>query len=278
VAVVAGASRGGGRGIAVELGAAGATVYVTGRTRRQGPPPTDGAAGTIEDTADEVTAAGGKGIAVALDLTSEREVAALFERVAREQGRLDVLANAVWGGNEAIGANTWSLPFWDEPPEAWQRTMGAGAHAAWLSSRHAARPMIATRRGLIVHVTDGVAADGTRPVLGPLSWDAAHACIDRMTLAMSRDLRPHNVAVLALMPGFMRTERVLMHMRTEEAKQAMGFDRSETPAYLGRAVAALAADPHVISRTGTVTFVADLARAYGFTDTDGRQPPRFAFT
>ena len=154
VAVVTGASRGAGRGIALALGEAGSTVYVTGRTVRGGPKPSDGAPGTVEDTAEEVSSRGGVGIPVRVDHTVEAEVAALFERVQQEQGKLDVLANAVWGGSEVIMQMNWSRPFWEQPLEGWQQMMKAGTYAYLLASRHAAKLMAAQREGLIVHVTD----------------------------------------------------------------------------------------------------------------------------
>lgn len=276
VAVVTGSTRGAGKGIALALGEAGATVYVTGRSSREGAPPEDGAPGTVEDTAEEVTARGGRGIPVCVDCTSEQEVAQLFARVEAKQGRLDVLANAVWGGNERLDVLAWGRPFWEQPMDAWERTMGAGPRAYVLASREAARRMAAQGSGgLIVHVTDGLMADGSKPYAGHLATDLAHACIDRMVEGMSADLRPFHVAVLALMPGFMRTERVLRHLKTDAQKRQMRFDLSETPEYLGRAVAALAADPQRLRHTGQRTWVADLAREYGFTDLDGRQPARF---
>ncbi|HEY8206975.1 MAG TPA: SDR family NAD(P)-dependent oxidoreductase [Myxococcaceae bacterium] len=276
VAVVTGSSRGAGRGIALALGSAGATVYVTGRTTRGGPAPVDGARGTVDDTADEVTTRGGRGVPVKVDLTSEPEVAELFARVRREQGRLDVLANAVWGGNEHVDVATFGRPFWEEDPASqWRQAMIAGPYAYLLASREAARWMAERGAGLIVHVTDGVMADGSQPYGGNLSWDLAHAAVNRLAMSMSHDLKPRGVAVVAVMPGFMRTERVEMHMKTEELKKTFRYDLSETPEYLGRGVAALAADPKAIERSGTITFAADLARAYCFTDVDGRQPPRF---
>ncbi|HKE15363.1 MAG TPA: SDR family NAD(P)-dependent oxidoreductase [Kofleriaceae bacterium] len=276
VAVITGSSRGAGRGIALALGDAGATVYVTGRTSRAGMRPVDGAPGTIEDVAAEVTARGGQGIPVQVDLTDPAQVWGLFERVARVHGRVDVLANAVWGGNEVVELEGWGRPFWQQAlEEEWRRTMEAGVYAYLLASREAARRMVDQRGGLIVHLTDGLTADGSRPYGGQIFWDLAHLCVDRMAVAMAHELRDYRVAVLALMPGFVRTERVLMHMVSEEVKRAFRFDLSETPEYVGRAVAALAADPHVMRRTGTVAFVADLALEYGFTDVDGRVIPRF---
>ncbi len=276
VAVVAGGSRGAGRGIALALGEAGATVYVVGRTSRGGPGPLDGAPGTVEDTAEQVTGRGGMGIAVRADLTEIEQVSAVFQRVRSEQGRLDVLANAVWGGNERYGEIRWDSPFWDQPAEAWNQTMLPGPYAYLLASREAARSMVEPGSGLIVHLTDGVMADGSRPYSGQIAWDLAHSTIERLAVGMAADLRAHGVAVVALMPGFMRTERVLMYLPTDELKQAAGFEKTETPEYLGRAVAALASDPTVLSKTGRLHFVADLAREYGFTDVGGSQPPRFS--
>jgi|KBSSwiStaDraftv2_1062776.scaffolds.fasta_scaffold106233_4 NAD(P)-dependent dehydrogenase (short-subunit alcohol dehydrogenase family) len=271
VAVVAGASRGAGRGIAISLGDAGATVYCAGRTRRGGAKPVDGAPGTVDDTAEEVNARGGRGIAVGADLTVEEQVARLFEGIER----VDVLANAVWGGNERYNPDDWGKPFWEEPLETLRQTMLPGPWAYLLASRHAAPKMVAQGSGLIVNLTDGVLGDGTRPCFGNLAWDLPHVLTERLAVAMSHDLAPHGVAVIALMPGFMRTERVLMHLPTEEAKNAADFHKTETVEYLGRAVAALAADPKAIEKSGRLHWVADLAREYGVTDVDGRQPPRF---
>jgi len=276
VAVVTGSSRGAGRGIALALGDGGATVYVTGRTSRNGAKPLDGAPGTVEDVAEEVTKRGGRGIPFQVDLTSPGQVAALFERVDRTHGRIDILANSVWGGNETVELEGWGHPFWQQPlAEEWRRTMEAGVLAYLLASAEAARRMVEQGAGLIVHTTDGLAADGARPYSGQIFWDLAHLAIDRMAATMAHELRAHRVAVLTLMPGFIRTERVLMHMVSEEVKRAFRFDLSETPEYIGRAVVALATDPMVMRRTGTVAFVADLARDYRFTDVDGRYVSRF---
>jgi NAD(P)-dependent dehydrogenase (short-subunit alcohol dehydrogenase family) len=283
VAVVAGASRGAGRGIARVLGEAGAIVYVAGRTTRDGPRPRDGAPGTVEDTAEEVTARGGVGIPARADCTVEADVAALFERVRREQGRLDILANAVWGALDAFtSVEEWfaamNRPFWEQPLCLWQNMMTAGPYAYFLTSCHAARLMVAAKRGLIVGVTDGVmdgVPEGNCEYGGQLVWDLAHACINRMLHGMGAEGKSHNIAVVTLMPGFMQTERVLMHMKSEEVKKMFGFEKSESTEYVGRAVAGLAADASVMEKTGKIHFVADLAREYGFTDVDGRYIPRF---
>lgn len=291
VAIVAGASRGAGRGIALALGDAGATVYVTGRTTRAGPAPFDGAPGTVEDTADEVTARGGVGIAAATDMTDEVAVAGLFERVRSEQGRLDVLANAVWGA--ADGARTleewqaaWGRPFWEQPASQWRDMMAAGPCAYWLAAREAARLMSERSGGLIVGVTDGIIVpEGETPPPPTESggytgngvlWDLAHIAINRMLYTMSVEAKKQKVAVITLMPGFMRTERVVALLKTEEQRKMMRFDLSESTEYVGRAVAALAADRKVMNKTGRIHLVADLAREYRFTDVDGRVIPRFA--
>jgi NAD(P)-dependent dehydrogenase (short-subunit alcohol dehydrogenase family) len=282
VAVVAGASRGAGRGIALALGEAGATVYAVGRTVCGGTAPPDGAPGTIDETAEEVTARGGIGIPIRADCTVEADVAGLFDRVDREHGRVDVLANAVWGGADFFdsfedGQAAWSRPFWDQPLAQWQGQMMAGPYAYFLASYHAARRMAAQGKGLIVGVTDGV-FEGPLPdppPHAPLIWDLAHQFINRMMSGMAAEARPHGIAAITLMPGFMRTERVLMNVTTEEMKRFFRFDLSESPEYIGRAVAGLAADPDVLEKTGKIHFVADLAQEYGFTDVDGRRIPRF---
>jgi NAD(P)-dependent dehydrogenase (short-subunit alcohol dehydrogenase family) len=290
VAVVAGGSRGAGRGIALALGAAGATVYVGGRTTRGGPRPGDGAPGTIEDTAAEVSARGGTGIPVHADFTNEEEVAALFERVQREQDRLDVLANAVWGASDGVTSGddmmkSWSLPFWEQPASAWRHMMGGGPHAYFLASVYALRIMTRQKKGLIVGVTDGIMDGVSDEVLagavtgayqGMLVWTLAHECINRLMYGMSVEARKHRVAVVTLMPGFMRTERVVLYLNDDEKlKKQFRFDLSETTEYVGRAVAGLAADAEVLRKSGRIHFVADLAQEYGFTDVDGRQVPRF---
>jgi NAD(P)-dependent dehydrogenase (short-subunit alcohol dehydrogenase family) len=276
VATVTGASRGAGRGIALALGDTGATVYVTGRTRRRGPKPFDGAPGTIDDTADEVTRRGGRGIAVRVDHTLEAEVAVLFERVRCEQGRLDILANAVWGGSEQYVQKDWrKRSFWELKSAGWRETMMAGPYAFLLASQHAARFMAPRRRGLIVHVTEPILEKYDRG--GPLFWMfwmLAHRGINRMSEAMSPDLKKRNIATIALAPGWMRTERVMMHTSGRDKKSSR-FAKSESTEYVGRAVASLAADPNVLRWAGKLLYVGDLAEQYGFPDVDGRQVANF---
>lgn len=289
VAVVAGASRGAGRGIALALGEAGATVYLAGRTVRGGAQPTDGAPGTIDDTADEVTARGGVAIPVATDCTSEPQVAALFDQVKREHGRLDVLANAVWGAADgttstAEAMSGWGKPFWELPTTGWQHQVDAGAKAYYLMSWHAMRLMAPVKRGLITGVTDGILDGVSEGVLagtecgdynGMLLYDLSHIVINRLMHGMAIDARKHGVAVVTLMPGFMRTERVERGMTNAKVKKQFRHDLSESVEYIGRAVVALAADTKASRKSGRIHFVADLAAEYGFTDVDGRQVPRF---
>jgi NAD(P)-dependent dehydrogenase (short-subunit alcohol dehydrogenase family) len=276
IAIVAGSSRGAGRGIALALGDCGATVYVAARTSRAnipkkpGPKPADTAPGTIEDTAAEVTARGGKGVAVRADLSDGEQVAALFQRVQKDHGRLDLLANSVWTAN---CMPVWSKKFWDLSAGLWRDAAGT-ISACWLTSVHAARLMAEKRGGLIVHVTDNLYPDPSA-WRGQILHDLGHECINRLVMGMSRDGKNAKVAVVGLNPGFMRTERVLMHMTTAARKKQYRFDLSESPEYIGRAVAALAADRRVLQKTGQLLWACDLAQEYGFTDVDGRVIPRF---
>jgi NAD(P)-dependent dehydrogenase (short-subunit alcohol dehydrogenase family) len=270
IAVVAGSSRGAGRGIALALGDAGATVYVAARTSRGGPKPADGAPGTVEDTAEELTVRGGQGIPVCVDLGNEEQAAALFRRVEEEHARLDLLVNSAWGVDAMA---VWSKRFWDLSPGIWHETVNT-LNAVWFTSVHAARMMAKQRHGLIVHVTDNLHPD-TSAHRGQILHDLGHECLNRLITSMSRELKKPKVAVVGLNPGFMRTERVLMYMTTEARKQQFRFDLSESPEYIGRAVAALTGDPKVLEKTGQLLWAAELAKEYGFTDIDGRQIPLF---
>jgi NAD(P)-dependent dehydrogenase (short-subunit alcohol dehydrogenase family) len=281
VVLVAGGSRGGGRGIALACGEAGATVYVAARTSKDGPKPADGAPGTVDETAAEITGRGGHGIAVRADLSDEDQVAELFRRIQHEHGKLDVLANSAWTPNVMT---EWSRPFWQLSAPLWPQTLQT-IGVCWLTSVYAARMMTRAGRGLIAHVTDNYAVSEDFQSAGPdpdpsayrgqILHDLGHECINRLIHAMSRATGKHNVAVVGLNPGFMRTERVLMHMTSDEMKKQFRFDLSETPEYLGRAVVALATAPDLAKKNGQLLWVADLASEYGFTDTDGRYIPRF---
>ena len=266
VALVSGASRGIGRGIALVLGRAGATVYVTGRSRDERS--TEDMPGSVDQTARDVTAQGGCGIAVPCDHTRDREVEKLFSRIKEEQrGRLDLLVNNVWGGYEQYDFERFTRPFWEQPLYHWQGMFEAGVRAHLTASRLAAPLMIARHSGLIINT---VAWDRGL-YLGNLFYDLAKAATVRMAWGMAEELREHDVAALALAPGFVRTERVM----AAHALQPFPLDRTESPAYIGRAVAFLAADCDVMKKSGQILAVGDLAREYGFTDTDGRQPPAF---
>ena len=270
VAVVAGATRGAGRGIARMLGAAGATVYCTGRSAR-GRPATPGRPETIEETAELVAAEGGRGIPVRVDHTVESEVERFFARVRAEQGRLDVLVNDVWGGD---ALTEWGSPFWELSVAKGAELLERAVHSHVITSRHGAPLMVDRDAGLIVEVTDG----DTLGYRGNLFFDLAKNAVIRLACAMAADLHAHRVTALAITPGFLRSEAVLDSLGVSEANWRAGvekdpwFAESETPCFVGRAVAALAADPQVGRKSGGLCSSWGLAKEYGFADLDGRRP------
>jgi len=270
VAIVTGASRGAGRSIAAVLGETGARVYVTGRSAR-GARTTEDLPGTIDETAEEVDRRGGTGVAVRCDHTVDADVERLVERVRREAGRLDVLVNNAWGGYEGHDHATFAVPFWEQPRARWDAMFTAGVRAHLVMAQLAAPLLMerseADRPGLVAST---IAWAFGRP-LGNAVYDVAKAALVRLAYVMGEELRPHRVAAVAIAPGFMRTERVLA------AHAAHPFDLSgtESPEYLGRAVAALAGDPDLMRRTGETLTAGELARACGFTDVDGSQPEPF---
>ncbi len=266
VALVTGASRGAGAGIAASLGKAGATVYVTGRSSRS-TGSTENMPGTIDDSADEVTRGGGKGIAVRCDHTHDDEVAALFDRIKTEQGKLDLLVNNAWGGYEQHDFRKFMAPFWEQPREYWDKMFVAGVRAHLIASQLVAPIMIAQRHGLIINT---IAWDFGK-YLKSIYYDLSKTAISRMALGMAQELKPHNVAAVALAPGFMRTERVM----AAHAQHPFDLSGTESTEYLGRAVVALAADENIMQKSGQTLTVGDLAKEYGFTDVDGKQPPPF---
>ena len=259
VAVVTGASRGIGKGCALELGAAGATVYLTGRTREEGGSVLPGSVAT---TAAEVDAAGGRGLAVACDHRDDEAVAALFARVRAEQGRLDVLVNNAFLIPKELTAGR---PFWETPISNWDDMIDVGTRSAYVASRFAAPIFVAQRAGLIVNVSSSGAAE--------YAWHVAYgvgkAALDRLTADTARELRPFGVAVVSLWPGLVLTERT---SRAREALPSLDFSGAESQRFTGRAVAALAGDPGVLARSGRAWSSRELADAYGFRDLDGRLP------
>jgi NAD(P)-dependent dehydrogenase (short-subunit alcohol dehydrogenase family) len=265
VALVAGATRGAGRGIAIELGAVGATVYVTGRTTRTSRSPMNRPE-TIEETAELVDAAGGRGIPVQVDHSDPEQVANLVARI----DRLDVLVNDVWGGDPLTD---WST-FWEHSLEDGLKLLRQAVETHIITSHHAAPLMLARGSGLIVEITDGVSDD----YRGSLFYDLAKASVIRLAKAQAGDLRGTGVTALALTPGFLRSEYMLDHFGVTEDtwRDAIAQDRhfvaSETPHYVGRAVAALASDPDVERWAGQVLSSWQLMHEYGFTDIDGTQP------
>lgn len=283
VAVVAGATRGCGRGIAVELGAAGATVYCTGRSTR-GNPSDLNRPETIEETAEKVNVAGGIGIAVRVDHTQEDQVQALFERIKTEQGKLDVLVNDVWGGERWV---EWGKKFWElDITQGW-RLLERSVLSHLLTSKYAVPLMLEQNSGLIIEVTDG----DNLNYRGNQFYDLVKTSIIRLAFGMAKELageqfshlrvKPEevkNITAVALTPGFLRSEEMLEHFGVSEAnwRDAIAKDpyyaESETPHYIGRAVVALASDPQVHGKAGKALATWHLSREYGFKDIDGRQP------
>ena len=270
VAVVAGATRGAGRGIARMLGAAGATVYCTGRSVR-GRSATAGRPETIEETAEMVTAEGGRGIAARTDHTVEPEVEGLFARIRSDHGQLDILVNDIWGGD---ALTEWGSPFWGLSSAQGFELLERAVHSHIITSRHGAPLMVEQNAGLIVEVTDG----DTLGYRGNLFYDLAKNAVIRLAYAMAADLKAHQVTALAITPGFLRSEAVLDHFGVAEAnwrdaiEKDPYFAESETPCFVGLAVASLAADPNVNEKSGRLFSSWGLAKEYGFTDLDGRRP------
>ena len=282
IALVAGATRGAGRGIACMLGDSGATVYCTGRSTRAKPPdrPQDAAGApfelerrpeTIEETAEMVASYGGVGIPLRVDHTDEAQVKALFEQVKAEQGRLDILVNDVWGGDELT---EWDLPFWELSIEKGLLMLQRAVHTHIITSRYGVPLMVERQGGLVVEITDG----DTMAYRGNLFYDLVKTSVIRLAYAMAQELKPHNITALAVTPGFLRSEAMLEHFGVTEANWQEGakkdphFIASETPYFVGRAVAALAADQDVHVKSGQALSSWGLSRQYGFTDIDGRRP------
>jgi dehydrogenase/reductase SDR family protein 1 len=264
VALVTGASRGVGKGIALGLGEAGATVYITGRTQHEGTAPSK-MPGTVLQTAQEVNNLGGIGIAVPCDHRDDAQVQALFEHIRSDQSRLDILVNNIWAGYEHFtdGTEFWKEKgFWDMPFERWDKMFQSGVRAHFVASALAAPLMIAQKSGLIVNTSFFAAQRVDRGV----AYSVAKNADDHMVACMAHELRDHQVAVISLYPGLVRTESVMANA------QYFDMSNSESPQFIGRAVAALASDPKIMEKTGKVLVAAQIALDYGFTDVDGKLP------
>jgi NAD(P)-dependent dehydrogenase (short-subunit alcohol dehydrogenase family) len=279
VALVAGATRGAGRGIAIELGAAGATVYVTGRTTRERQSEYVRPE-TIEETAELVTAAGGKGIAVPTDHLVSDEVQAVVARIRADQGRLDVLVNDVWGGEKLF---EWNKPVWGHDLQNGLRLLHLAIDTHLITAHHALPLMIEQPGGLLVEVTDGTAAyNATHYRLSPF-YDLAKVAVNRMAWAHAKDLAPHGATAVSITPGWLRSEMMLDAFGVSEgnwrdaAAKVPHFVISETPRFVGRAVAALAGDPDRSRWNGESLSSGGLAQVYGFTDLDGSRPDAWRY-
>ena len=257
VAVVTGASRGVGKGVGLALGEAGATVYVTGRT-------------TVEETAGEVTARGGRGIAARTDHTDDDQVEALFARVRAESGRLDLVVANAWGGYEGHDYRTFGAPFWEQPLSRWDAMFTAGLRGQLTTARFAAPLLIERGAGALV-LTGGW--DDLDYYLGNLPYDVSKAGTVRLVAGLAHELQPHGVAAVGVYPGFTRTEAVVSAFAAEGMEPPEG---THSPEYVGRAVAHLAADPELMHLSGTGAQAATYAQRYGFADVDGRIIAPFA--
>jgi len=264
VAVVTGASRGVGKGIALGLGEAGATVYVTGRTIKN---KTDAEklGGTVHQTAEAVTVIGGKGSTIRCDHTNDKQVEAAFKQITKENKRIDILVNNAWGGYENMHEGrkfTYLKPFWEQPFWRWDAMFDGGVRAAYTSSAHAACVMTKKKGGLIVNISFWSA----QIYNSNAQYGVSKAAVDKMSEYMAHELKKFNVAVVALYPGLVRTESVM--------RNAKHFDmsNSESPQFIGRVVAALANDPNIMKKSGQVLVAAQEALEYGIQDIDGKQP------
>ncbi|MBP5859672.1 SDR family oxidoreductase [Streptomyces scabiei] len=279
VALVAGATRGAGRGIAVELGAAGATVYVTGRSTRERRSEYDRPE-TLEDTADLVDEAGGHGIAVPTDHLEPAQVRAVVDRIAEEQGRLDVLVNDVWGGEKLF---EWESPVWEHDLDNGLRLLRLAVETHAITSHFALPLLLRNPGGLVVEMTDGTAEYNSVNYRATFFYDLAKSSVLRMAFALGHELGPRGATAVALTPGWLRSEMMLDGFGVTEENWRDALDRvphfaiSETPRYVGRAVAALAADPEVARFNGDSLSSGSLARTYGFTDLDGSRPDAWRY-
>lgn len=264
VAVVTGASRGIGKGVAEALGEAGATVYVTGRTEHE-----DAAVvplpGTIYQTAQLVTELGGHGIAVRCDHSQDGEIEALFERVKREQERLDILVNSAWSGYQAMqrGEAGFQTKFWKMPPQFWDTMFAVGVRAHYIASVYAARLMTAQKSGLIVNISFAAGQKYTSNV----AYGVSKAAVDRMSLDMAHELKPEGITALTIWPGTVKTEMLAKRIGEKQTSYV------ESPRFVGLGIVSLAADPQLLEKSGQIWNSRQLAHLYKFTDLDGTLPP-----
>ncbi|MFK3984970.1 SDR family oxidoreductase [Micromonospora sp. NPDC050397] len=279
IALVAGATRGAGRQIAVQLGAAGATVYATGRSTRDQRSELDRPE-TVEETAELVTEAGGTGIAVQVDHLVPERVEELVRRIDREQGRLDVLVNDVWGADPLID---WGKPLWEHSLTDGLRTLRLAVDTHLITSHYALPLLIRSPGGLVVEMGDGTTAYNQENYRDVIFYDVAKTAVNRLAFGQAHDLRPYGATAVALTPGWLRSEMMLDHYGVTEANwrdaaaKEPHFVISESPAYVGRAVAALAADPDHARWSGQSLSAGQLAQVYGFTDLDGSQPDAWRY-
>jgi NAD(P)-dependent dehydrogenase (short-subunit alcohol dehydrogenase family) len=274
VALVSGATRGGGRGIAIALGEAGATVYATGRSTRERRSEIDRPE-TIEETAELVRAAGGEGIAVAVDHLDPDQVRSLVDRIDSDHGRLDVLVNDIWGGEHLF---EWNTPLWRHDLDHGLRLLRLAIDTHLITSHHALPLLVRNPGGLVVEVTDGTADYNADHYRVSFFYDLAKTSVIRMAWALGQELGPESATAVALTPGWMRSELMLEHHGVSESnwrdatRRTGHFCISESPRYVGRAVAALAGDPDVARWNGQSLSSGELAQVYGFTDIDGTRP------
>lgn len=279
IALVAGATRGAGRGIAVQLGAAGATVYVTGRSTRGQRSEIDRTE-TIEETAELVTAAGGTGIPVQVDHLERQQVQALVERIDKEQGQLDVLVNNIWGGEKLF---SFTDKLWEHDLDKGLHLLRLAVETHLITSHYAVPLLIRKPGGLVIEVTDGTSDYNAANYRNSAFYDLAKTSVNRMAFGLSHELPPHGASAVSLTPGWLRSEMMLEAFQVTEDnwRDALAvqphFAISETPAYVGRAAAALAGDPEVARWNGASLSSGQLARVYGFTDVDGSQPDAWRY-
>lgn len=264
VAVVTGASRGVGKGIALGLGEAGASVYVTGRTIKN-KTDVEKLGGTVFQTAEEVTSIGGRGIAIPCDHRDDVQVEEAFKQIAKQSKKIDILVNNAWGGYEQMRegrAFTYFKPFWEQPFWRWDAMFDAGVRAAYTASAFAAKSMAKKKSGLIVNISYWAA----QVYMSNTQYGVAKAAVDKMSEYMAHELKKYKVAVVSLYPGLVRTESVMRNTKHFD------MSNSESPQFIGRVVAALATDPNIMKKSGKVLIAAQEALEYGIKDIDGRQP------